>query len=561
MHFSKEIRAVSTFLFILVMLVSLIIGGLLAYMWVMSSYYNMPKNSSLLSVENVVFPQDNFNYFNVTILNPSNSGSDLNVTGFDVIVESQNETFSAGTADPAVPFLLKVGSRQGFKILRNWSNLAGQSVRIEPLVSNGSVPSLPFVAPTVKLLVSGFSTTEDTQHFNLTVQNSQESVINLTVTEIRVFDVAVNSTPSQTLLPVGQQQEFRCTYDWANLGGQEITTKVLTDVGFEQVYETSQIQSAYLSISGVQFDNATTDYFNITVESLPSSSILATLTGVNVTLADNTTLALSTIPPLNTELFSVAPNRTQSVTCLWNWSAHRSEPIVVQAFTKEGFSVQDNTTTTPAAVIWSVDDLQFDLDDLQHFSLNITNAPDSLEEINVTEVDLNNVTKVDLNLNVTLMNSVVVAPANSSVVVWGFNWTEFVGRNINVTVHAFYGQNEATISQTLALPYLKVANASFSNFPSGNPYVNVTMFNSKYSLSNATIMGIFVTASNGTRLPDIVGYLAIPKIDSSGYLLSIESDVTFVCPYIDWTPYIGQNLTFRVQTAEGPTFSGTFPVG
>lgn len=519
----------------------------------MTGFYNMPTNPSFLSVENVVFSQDDFNYFNVTVLNPSNSVSDLNITGFQLIVESQNETFSVGTAEPALPFVLGIGAKQDFKCLRNWSDFAGETVIVEPLVDGtASTRSLPYVTPLVKLLVSGFSTAEDVGHFNMTVQNFLGSAINLTLTDITVLSTKVNSTsPSlPTVLSVGQQQVFRCDYSWADQEGLNLTITVHTDVGYEQVYETGTIQSAVLGIDNVYFDNADASYFNITVISPPppTSTAAATLSGVNVTLADNTTLALQTVPTLNGSLISVPPNGTQSLRCLWNWSAHRSEQIVVQAFTKQGFTVVSDTATTPAAVIWSVGNVQFDLADLEHFWVNVTNAPVSLGEINITEVDFNQ--------NRTSVIPVIVAPTNSSVVVCGFNWTSFVGANVTVTVHAVYGQNETTISQTIALPYLKVASASFSNFPAGNPYVNVTVFDSQYSPLSANITQISVTTDSGTSLID--GTLAVPRIGSNGYLLSIGSEVTFVCPW-DWNPYFGQNVTFTVQTAKG-TFSGTFQV-
>lgn len=551
MYLKKETRAVSTFLFILMIFASLLIGGLISYMWVMSSYYNVPENPPL-SVESVVFSQNDFTHFNVTLLNPSNSVSDLNITGFQVIVESLNETFGAGTAEPTLPFLLRIGTKQNFTCLENWSVFAGETVRVEPLVDGGvSVRSLSYATPIVKLVVSGFSTAEDVDHFNLTVLNSQVSVINLTVTKITVFDVQVNCTPSlPTILPVGQQQVFRFDYDWAGLEGQNLTITVSTDVGFEQVYETSAIQSAFLSIDNVFFDDADTGYFNITVSSLPSFTALATLSGVNLTLADNTTVTLRTVPILTGSLVSVAPNGTLNIRCIWDWSAHRNEQIILQAFTTQGFAVQNITVTTPAAVIWNINNAEFDLADLEHFSLNVTNAPVSLLEINITEVEFNG--------NTTSMNPVVVVPANSGIVVCGFNWTGFVGANVNVTVQAVYGGNETTISQTLTLPYLKIANASFSNFPTGNPYVSINVTNSQYSLRNANITQISVTANNTTSFVD--GTLAVPRIGSSGYLLSIGAEVPLVFPW-DWSPYSGQNVTFTMQTAEGTTVSATFQVG
>jgi hypothetical protein len=530
---------------------SLLIGGLISYMWVMSSYYNVPENPPL-SVENVVFSQHDFTYFNVTVLNPSNSLLDLNITGFQVIVESQNETFSAETAEPTLPFLLRIGTKKNFTCLENWSVFAGETVRVEPLVDgNAPVRSLSYATPMVKLVVSGFSTAEDVDHFSLTVQNAQVSVTNLTVTKITVFDVQVNCTPSlPTILPAGQQQVFRCDYNWAGLEGQNLTITVSTDVGFEQVYETRAIQSAFLSIDNVFFDDADTGYFNITVSSLPSFTALATLSGVNLTLADNTTVALGTIPVLTGSLVSVAPNGTLSIRCIWDWSAHRNEQIIVQAFTNQGFTVQSITVITPAAVIWNIDNVEFDLADLEHFSVNVTNAPVSLLEINITEVEFNQ--------NTTSVNSVVVAPANSRIVVCSFNWTSFVGASVTVTVYVVYAQNETTMSQNLMLPYLKVEKAFFSNFATGNPYVNITVFDSPYSPFNANVTQVFVTANNVTSPID--GTLAVPRIPSEESVLSIGTEVVFVCPW-DWSPYIGQSVTFTVQTAAGPTFSATFQVG
>jgi predicted nucleic acid-binding Zn-ribbon protein len=201
--------------------------------------------------------------------------------------------------------------------------------------------------------------------------------------------------------------------------------------------------------------------------------------------------------------------------------------------------------------IWGVNNIQFDLDDLEHFTVNVTNAPVSLAEINIT--------KVDFNQNITSINSVVIAPASSSVVVCGFNWTRYVGTSVTVTVHArVFGQNETATSQTLVLPYFKVMNVSFSNFPTGNPYVNITIFNSQYSPINANITQISVTANNLTKLVD--GTIAVPNISSSGYLLPIGNEVTFVYPW-NWSLYSGQNVTFTVTSAQGSPVSATFKVG
>ena len=553
MHLKRETRAVSTFLFILIILASLIIGGLITYIWAIAPYYNVPANPSLLSVESVAFPLDNFNFFYVTVLNPSYSVSDLNITGFQVNIPSQNETFSVGTAEPAVPFVLSKGTEQNFTCDQNWSVFAGQSVTVEPVAANSSVYSQPIIVPLVKLVVSGFNPDDNVNSFNLTVQNSPESVINLTISDITIFGVLVaNTTPSlPLLLPVGQEQVFNCTYNWARDGGENLTITVTTDVGYEQVFETSPIATATPSISNVYFDNTDTSYFNITITNPSTSEAQATLSGVNVTLlADNTTLALRTSPPVAGLIVFVAPNATQNLKCFWNWSLYRDEQILIQAFTLQGFPVQNKTVTTPSASIWSVNNIQFDLDDLEHFTVNVTNAPASLGDINITRVDFDQYN--------TSMSPVVIAPANSSLVVCSFNWTSFVGLNANVTVYGVYvpTQNETTITETQSLPYVKVTDAQFSSFPTGNPYVNVTVFESQFSPLTANITQISVTVNNVTSVLD--GTLSVPTIGSNGYVLSKGEQMTFVCP---WNWSTGQNVTFTVQLAQGPAVSATFTAG
>jgi hypothetical protein len=551
LHPKEHTKAVSTILFVLLNLTSLIIGGLVAYLWVMSSYYNMPSYPSL-SVETVVFSPQDFTYFNVTVLNPSNAVSDVNVTAFEVIVEGQNEALSVGTAQPTLPFLLRIGVRQNFKCVENWSGLAGKNLTVKPLTDlNSSAVSQTYVTPMVNVSVSGFDYSEDVGHFNVTVQNSQESAVNVTVTDIRVFDVSVNCTPPLPVpLQIGQEQNIRCVYDWANLGGENLTITVFTDVGFEQVYETNPLQSAFLTVSDVQFYRTDTGHFNITVSSQDSQAS-ATLRGVNVTLADNTTLALETIPVLNSSIaVPVSANGTQTITCLWNWSTHRDEQVIIEVFTKEGFNVENAVATVPSAVIWNASDIQFDLDDLEHFSVNVTSAPASLEGINVTEVDING--------DATSMTPVVIDPAGSAIIVCGYNWTTLVGASVNVTVHGVYGQNGTTFSQTATVPYIKVVNASFSNFPTGNPYANITVFNSQYSPFDANVTQISFTTTNNVT-SSIDGAVAVPRIGLDGYLLPIGAQVTLTCPW-DWSSYSGQIVTFNVQTTEG-TFSARFSVG
>ncbi len=546
----KEVKGVSTFLAIILILAFTIIGAFISYMWVMAGYYKMPENATLLVVEDVTFSADNFTYFNVTILNPSNSALDVNITGFVLGIESRNETYFIETTEPSLPFLIGIATRQTFKCLTDWSDFAGETVRIEPSAENASTKSYPYTTPKVELSIFDFDSSENIEYFNITVQNSPESAVNLTISEIMISSYSVNATPplNQTLSP-GQQATFRCDFNWATLIGQNATITVKTVEGFQQTYDAGLIRGAYIYISEAKFDNMDTTYFNVTLTSFAVSTATATLDSVNLTLPDNSTIKLDTIPTLDLVSVPLPANQSLTLKCLWDWNTHRDETITVNVYTRQGFDVMDKTVSTPSVVVWNVDDVKFDLDDVEHFSVNITNWPVSLYEINVI--------KVELNQSITTMDSTSVAPGGQATLICSFNWSSLVGENVTITGHAVYEANESSTSYSLTLPYLEIMNMAFSNFELGNPYANVTIYHSQFSRFSANITQVLVKIDNQTFTID--GTITNPRIMPEGYNLSSGTQVTIICPW-DWIQYLGKDVTFIAQTAEGLQVSMTLKV-
>jgi hypothetical protein len=537
---------------ILIILASLIIGALISYMWVMAAFWNMPQNVTTMVVESVVFPSNDFTYFNVTIINPSNSISDLNLTAFKVVDEAANQTHDVPTTSPAVPFNMTIGTRQTFTCYENWGNFAGESVRIEPIAENTSVLSGVYTPPAAKLVISGFNASENIQHFNITVQNHPSSVMNLTISQITVAGLPVaNITPALPFnLSAGQGQSFQIERNWGTLTGQNVTIVVGTAEGLEQTYVTPTILGAYVYVDPTfNFDYTNSTYFNVTVRSSPESTVETTLSALNLTLSNGTIISPMTNPLLSALPIKLPPNTSQSIMCLWDWTAFHNQSFTVQVFTKEGFSVQNYTATTPPAILWNLGNTSFDVGDLQHFSVNVTNMRASVQAINITGVDFNQTS--------TLITSTRVAPGGQSIIQCTYNWTDFVGSIIGITVHATYDGGQISISQTTKLPYFGVVNASNSNFTTGNPYLNVTVYDSQYSKTNATIVQISVNTGNTTFVLD--GTIASPTIGTQGYLITPAGQVTFTCPW-DWSPYVGRDVTIVVTASDGLQVSTTLRV-
>ena len=553
MHTRKSNMAISNLFMVLLILASLIVGALLSYMWVMGSFWNMPQNVTTLAVEDVVFPSSDFSYFNVTVVNPSNSASDVNMTSIKVLREGNNETYDVQYADPVFPFPMTIGTRQTFKCFRNWSNFTGENVRVEPVAGSASILSKVYVPPKTKLIISNFNASENIRYFNLTVQNDPTSTLNLSISEILVEGLALDVSHYTPHLPfnlsVGQTQTFQINWNWGTLTGGNATITIRTAEEFEQTYTTPKILGAYAYVDAVEFDYTDSTYLNVTVRNSPESTTGTTINGLNITLSNQTTIMPSTLPPLNAFPIKLPPNQSTTIRCLWDWSAFRNEAITVQVFTREGFTVQNKTRNTPTPIVWNLGDIKFDVSDLENFSVNVTNRPVSVQEINITGIKFNQ--------NGTVMAPTIVAPGAQNTIQCTYNWTGFIGSSINLTVQATYGTEQTSISQTIVLPYFGIVNASYSNFSTGNPYLNITIYNSQYSKTNATIVQISVNVDNSTFVLD--GTIAVPRISTQGYTITPASEATFTCPW-DWNLYVGKDLTIVVKASNGFQISTTLKV-
>ena len=183
----KQTEAISAIITIILIIISMIIGGLLSYLWVMSNFYNMPTGT-LLSVENVHFPSDNYTYFTLDVLNPSNSLTNVNITSFQLTSLATNETRIIDTVEnttenttyPTETVLtISVTPTQQprqltpLEVLRERSKEAGENVTTEPspvardttqvatqaLVQASPVPTPAFAPDTTQTIAMQATTT------------------------------------------------------------------------------------------------------------------------------------------------------------------------------------------------------------------------------------------------------------------------------------------------------------------------------------------------------------------------------------------------------------------
>ena len=538
----KRLKAVSTLFAILLMLLSAIIGAFIAYAWTMAPFYLEPKNSLDMIITGVNFPVNDANHFNVTVLNPSHSIGGENITSIYVTAGGAYNGSSITDSQPQLPFYLAKGSSQTITCTYTWGSLAGSTIEVHVLTVNNTEAGFAVQTPQVTLAVDTSFDASQAESFNVTVTNSP-APINLTLSHVLVNYNPVDDNLSITLpkvIPANQSLSFTCFINWANLVQPIITVQTLE--GYTAQTQ-EPIPSVNLQVTQVTFNETNTDEADVTL--FNSADTVNSLSVTNITFAYGNTVdvingTLSN-PALPTE---IDQNQTVVFACAWNWTdtSYRDLDVTVTAYTEQGFVSQAQTVTTPPAVGAEISNVQFDLNDTSLFLVNMTNMPYSLDPINVT--------KVDLNQSQTSTSAILIAAGAQSTFPCLLNWSSFVGQNVTVTAYITYGQNESLLTYNLTIPYLAITNASFFYLSPGSPYVNVTVYNSEFSNINETITQVYVQTENGT----------VPIVSAAGQEISIGTYAEMLCPW-QWSPYVGQDVTITIQTADGYQTSATFIVG
>ena len=539
MHISKEIKAISTLLAILLMLISAIFGALLAYMWTMAPFYFEPKTVDLV-VTNLNFPADHGTFFDLTVMNPSHSISGTNIT--DIYIESQglNKT-SITNSDPGLPLFLDRGTDQTFNCSLDWGGLAGQIITVHVLTDTNATASLSTQTPLVNIAVDAvFDASESIQYFNTSVTLS--APINLTLSQV-LFDynpVENLSIPKSQTLQANATVTFTCYINWQ--GHVKPIVQITTREGFEGEVRKDVGSTIILTATKIDFDQTNTSQVKVTLFNSPDSATYVNITGItfthgNITDTFSGTL-LTPILPL-----TIDKNQTATITCPWNWTdgSYRDMDVVVTAYTKQGFTSTPVTARTPAKYAADISNLHFDLSDLGSFSVNLTNRAYSLLTANIT--------LIEINQNATTIIPGLIAPASNATFTCTFNWSSLTGQNVNIRAHLMYGSTEIQVTYSLKLPYLEITNATFINVPPETPSVNLTVRNTEFSKLNATITQVLI--SNETTPLLVIG--------SSGYQVNAGSEIVIACSW-NWIPYAGKNITVTMTTTDGFQVSATFKV-
>ena len=553
----SNIKAVSTLVIILLIVISAIIGGLLSYMFTIAFFTRIPEKTTV-TITDVYFDKENARSFKISVLNPSYSPANATVTRIALNLKGESQLYDIVATEPPIEngIIIQKGEALNITCLRaqrdsanvSWGRLAGEfageNVTLHVFSPDSLAANIETFLPFVKLRITDtdFDSKISFNRFNITIMNNRDSEINLTINEITVGGIDLPKENISPMLPLIIANEeavrFACNGSWHKV--METTLTVFTEEGyvFSQELHLPKVSTI---IQDVVFNENRTDRFNVTVFNTAESANYVNVTKIACTLENGTTIER------NYPSASIAPNSTGTFTFdRWIWKGYRGKRINVTAYLLQDFETDTFTVTTPPPpppIIFTVlnEKEVFDLKDKEHFNITLQNHPSSIEAVNITKIVVEETEEVingtKANPNFTSANPIEpgqAIPFYCSVT----NWTEHAGKNLTLTIHAInQALEEYTFEFNFTLPTVILKVTFNSNM--STQYFSVSVQNKAFSTINIT--GINV---NGTWINTTLTYPSLP--------LTIEDGNTLVilCR-LDWQPLSGGDVTIVVTTSNG----------
>lgn len=243
MRLIQNAIGISKLILILLLLISAIVGAVLTYMWTEGYYQSIGfriLETATVTITNVAFDSQDPTFFNVSILNPSISPSSVTVTR--IMVSTEDEILHSVTAvTPPLPITLSINKSKTFKCVWNWTDYTGEDIKVHVVVADGSGSNLEKTTPLVKLTITDvvFDSTISLTSFNVTVQNSASSAIDVDVTGIivNVNEITQEINVTNPELPYTLTKDstvtFVCSWNWTSYQGMTADVIVHTQQQFE----------------------------------------------------------------------------------------------------------------------------------------------------------------------------------------------------------------------------------------------------------------------------------------------------------------------------------------
>ena len=559
MNLKTDVKAISTFMIIILIVISAVVGGIISYMFTIAQFIDLPEKTTIV-ITGVYFDVKDASSFTVSVLNPSYSPTDANITRISISLEEETQLYDVITTSPSIRnrIVVQIGEAKNitcFSILQDGANVtwgrfvsevAGKTVIVHVFAEGFSAANMEMKIPFVKLNVADlqFNPLISFKKFNFTLLNDAQSEINLTIKQILVPGVSGLALVSPDLPCTVTREPVQFVFNGSWHGLAKITLTIYTIEGwiFTEEIELARVQAG---IKNVVFDENCTERFNVTVINFAESANYVNVLKFFIALDNGTTI---TKEELEYQTPRIQPNTTRTFTVDWNWTEYRGREIGISAYFLQDFGTSTFATKTPQPVIVKLLNKEetFNLQDKKHFNITLQNHQSSLYAVNITKIvakgDTINGTEANPPLPYGLIepNSTRWFYCNIS------DWSDQAGENLTLTVYVVANETgeEYTFNFTFTLPAaeFKITNVTCIEI-NGVKYLNISVENMNYSVWNLTLAKIIIVSPNQTE--------PLEQIFPANQITVEIGNTTIVLCAFNWSEYKGQTVTITVVSDEG----------
>jgi len=563
----RNVKAISTLIVIVLMIVSAIIGGIISYAFTIAYYAKKPEGTTL-TITGVYINKDNVNQFTISVLNPSYSPTDATISRIAISLKGETQLYDVVGTEPPIEngITVPVGESKNITCttikkdnatvklgeLIGSFGFTGKTIIVHIFSSDSAAANIETTLPFVQINMDvNFNPTASVKRLNVTMTNDQQSAVNITIKDIEIWgviDVKVdpNVREQPITIPKGESRDFRFNINWSGVSAT-VPLIVYTEQGYIFRKEL-QLRGFSTSIKSVNFDKEDTSHFNITILNFDNSASYVNVTKIRCKL-DNEMYFDQEF-----NLIGIMPNTTRTFMFNWNWKEYRNRNVTVVAYFLQDFETSAYIVKTPPPIIVEVRDSIFDLQKKEQFNLTILNHASSLEAINITQIKIKETGQV-LN-GTTEVNPKLpygpIAPGNNSVFQCAFDWANFIkerhyNRTLTLTIDvvSIASLERYSFDFSFILPIAELnTTVNFEYHEAKYLNVTVTIKNLEYSLRNVTLSKVILTINTTTRLIEYEYILPRNEI-----IIDIGNEAVFLFSF-DRQKYSGNTLTVMVVTEE-----------
>jgi len=518
-------KAISTLTLIILIGVSAIIGGIISYMLTIAHYvemeYNIPEEETTLAITEILLDPEDVSSFAIKILNPSYSISNATITGIAISVEGENTLYSVVETSPdlkdgiTVPIgkdvtvTCKKVQFEGKNVTfgRFITEHAGKAATVHVFSKEASAANKEFILPSAKLeVIPKFNVNLSVNNFTLIIRNEGQESLTINYIWVGGIDLTKENTgvdiSQGILLSPNETLTLNCQESLPTMRGNII---MYTIEGYQFIEEFTA-PFLQMFIRDVSFNGNETSSFSVTlnVTAFQTHTSYVNVTLVSLMLDNGTELTFN-------QSLGIRYNSTASLEIPWDWTEYRGREFNITVQTLQGLTAVKERVKTPGSVFLKVlnKEKTFDLKDREHFNLTILNYPypSSLEAVNITKIEVKE-KHVILRGNLTTpeLPYAYLNPSEPLSINCTFNWEEYAGKNLTLIVYVITNATgeEYQFSFSFAIPKaeLNITSVTCLKFGKIN-YLNITVENMPYSLSNLTISQFVVTVQNESALSNV----------------------------------------------------------